>query len=654
MRWKTATLTGLLLTMGLIMGISARAQETPPSAPPEQPITLKTAGLPPSHPQPAADLPAALRASLGEVSDACENAIPAVLSGDPPYFNTLVDTSVSATSSITDPIQSCTWPAPAVNSKSVWWRVTAPEDGRLRVIALSSYEQPDYDTVVTIYPAAAACGSLSPAVEIGCDDDTDAFGSEASALVDGGGTYLVEVTEWGEAGLGVGDLYLYLDFAPDSHWQSGPAAALRTPLTRHVTVSDGRYLYVLGGQKPALSDKLYRFDPAAGVWDNLAPMPVAYANTDGVYVDGRIYLPSGWAGESGYRGTHYSYAIPENSWSVRDPISSTGQITEPIAWGAAAPDESSAAYYYTGGRYASAIEVPLPYTFRYDVASDDWDALQDMDTARFAHRAAFLNGALYVAGGVGEGGQILASGERYDPGTGSWTPTAELNLPRYRFGDAVGADGRWYIFGGVISGTLTTPKTEVYDPQSDTWTLLDQRWSLKQSREWPAGARVGLSIYAAGGHLSAGERVVDTVEWLNTGSPASYLPLVSSGTAETWADLHEPNNAIPFAYGPLSSGTSLTSNMAQVSDQEDFFYLRTQAAGTLQITLKDIPADTNYELYLYADDKSLLDSSTNVGNADEVVSVESLPAGAYYIRIHKDRSSPPSSEPYLLLVNYTG
>jgi hypothetical protein len=653
MRWKIATLIGLLLTMGLIMGLSAAAQEPIASAPPEQSAALKTAGLPDWHPPSAADLSTALATSLGEVSDSCENAIPVTLSADSSFYNTLVDTSLNATTSITDPVQSCTWPSPAVNSRSVWWRVTVPEDGRLRVIAHSSYLQPDHDTVVTIYPAAAGCGSLSPAVEIGCDDDTNAFGSEASALVDGGGTHLVEVTEWGDTGAGVSDLYLYVDFAPDSRWQSGIGVALPVPLTRHTTVSDGRYLYVLGGQKPSLSDQAYRYDPGAGIWENRAPMPEAYSNTDGVYLDGRIYLPSGYAGGSGYRGNHYSYAIEENSWSVLDPISSTGQITEPVAWGAAAPDPASAIYYYTGGRYASAPEVPLPYAFQYQVTSDDWQTLDDMGTARFAHRAAFLNGALYVVGGVGEGGQILASGERYDPGTGDWTSTAELNLPRHSFGDAVGADGRWYVFGGVVSGTLTTPKTEVYDPQSDTWTLLDQRWSLKQSREWPAGARVGLSIYAVGGYLDAERGVVNTVEWLSTGSPTSFLPLVSSGTAEQGADLHEPNNAIPFAYGPLSSGTSLTSDMAPVSDREDFFYLRTQATGNIEITLRDIPAQANYELFLYTTDKSLLASSTNVSNADETIS-GSFPAGTYYIRIHKDSSSLPSSEPYRLLVSYTG
>jgi len=640
--------------MGLIMGISAGAQEKPSIAAPEQPTTLKAAGLPDWHLPRTADQPLPLRASLGEVSDACENAIPAVLTGDPPYFNTLVDTSISATTSITDPVQTCTWPVPAVNSKSVWWRVTVPEDGRLRAIARSSYQEPDYDTVVTIYPAAAGCDSLSSAVEIGCDDDTNAFGSEASALVDRGATYLVEVTEWGDAGLGVTDLYLYMVFAPDSRWQSGTGVALPFPLTRHIAVSDGNRLYVLGGQAPNLSDKVFAYDPGAAIWESLTPMPVAYANTDGVYLDGRIYIPSGYAGDGNYRDVHYSYAVQENSWSVRDPISSTGQITEPIAWGAAAADDSSVAYYYTGGRYASALDEPLAHVSRYHVASDSWEALKDMNTARFAHRAAFLNDALYVVGGVGEGGQILAAGERYNPTTDAWTPIAELNLPRYDFGHAVGADGRWYIFGGVVSGTLTTPKTEVYDPQSDAWTPLDQHWSLKRSREWPAGARVGLSIYALGGNLDGEGGVVSTVEWLDTGAPGNYLPLVTSGTVGAGADLHEPNNAIPFAYGPLSSGTSLTSNMAQVSDQEDFFYFRAQAGGTVQITLKDIPEDTNYDLYLYANDKSMLASSTNVGNADEMVSVGSVPAGTYYIRIHQERSSLPTSESYVLLVSYTG
>ncbi len=649
MRWKIATLIGLLLTMGLIMGISATAQEPPAKTPPEQPAALKTAGLPDWH---LPSVPTPLEVSFGPVSDACEDAIPVTLSVDSSFYNTLVDTTLNATTSITDPVQSCTWPSPAVNSRSVWWRVTVPEDGRLRVIAHSSYQR-DYDTVVTVYPAAAGCGSLSPAVEIGCDDDTNAFGAEASALVDGGGTHLVEVTEWGDAGEGVGDLYLYMDFAPDSRWQSGTGVALPVPLTRHTTVSDGTYLYVLGGQRPSTSDKVYRYDPGSGIWENRASMPTAYSNTDGVYLDGRIYLPTGYVADEGYRGTHYAYDIGENTWSVMDPISSTGQITEPVAWGAAAADAASAVYYYTGGRYASAPEVPLPYISRYDVASDGWEAVAPMDTARFAHRAAFLDGALYVVGGVGPGGQILASGERYDPGAGTWTPTSGLNLPRHSFGDAVGADGRWYVFGGVISGTLTTPKTEVYDPQSDTWTLLDQRWSLKQSREWPAGARAGLSIYAVGGHVGAPPIVVDTVEWLSTGSPGNYLPLVTNGTAESWADLHEPNNAIPLAYGPLRSGTSLTSNMAPVSDREDFFYLRTLATGTIQVTLKNIPAQANYDLFLYSNDKSLLGSSTNVGSADETIS-GSFPAGTYYIRVHKDISSLPSSEPYLLLVSYTG
>lgn len=647
MRLKTIILLGLLLVTGLVIGASVRAQERPSPAafPPERPVVLKTGGMP------AWDAPlTAPQASDGAFSDNCENAIPITLSGDPPWFNTQVST-IGATSSITDPVQSCTWPDPAANSNSVWFSLSVPEDGRLHVMTTS-----DYDTVVTIYPAAVGCGSFSAVTEAGCDDDSRAFQAEASALVDGGHSYLIEVTGWGDANEG-GNLYLYIYFTPDTHWRYLSGVALPTPLTRHVAVSDGRYLYLLGGQNTISSDALNRYDPRDHSWQPLPEMPASYANTDGAYVDGRIYIPSGFTGDSTYGGTHYSYSInEEEAWSTRAPITSTSQITEPVAWGAAAADPSDTAYYYTGGRRGSAPEIPSPYAFRYDIQLDSWQTLNSMTTPRYAHGAAFLGGDLCVVGGIGEQEQILASGECFDFGNGTWSPTADLNIPRYSFGRAVGVDGRWYVFGGVISGTtsaeLTTPKTEVYDFETDTWTLLDQRSSLHQSRAWPAGALVGLDIYAVGGYLNQQGTVVNTMEWLNTGPKVGFLPLLVNGSGDTQADLHEPNDAIPLAFGPLPSGTLLVSDLSRASDRDDFFYISAGQTVNIQITLSDIPKQASYDLYLYGYDKSELASSTELANLDEHISVDSVPAGAYYIRVHKAVSSIPSSGSYSLQVNF--
>jgi len=644
MCWKTVILLLLLLAAVMAAGVIVQAQEItpfPPSPhPPDCPSVRGTAG----PPRWETFSSAAPQAGRGAISDECSNAISVTLTAGAPSFADGVLTT-GATITDTDPIQSCAWGGPAVNSNSVWWRVTVPEDGRLSVSSIT--ENPGrYDTVVTIYPAAAGCGSLNTGNELGCDDDSHAFQSQASALVDGGEAYLVQVTGWGENNEG-GDLDLFLHFALDTHWQYPSGTGLPIPLTRHVTVSDGEYLYLVGGWRPPDQKHTYRYDLRADTWSALEEMPVSYSNTDGVYVDGRIYIPSGYAGSSPYEGVHYTYTISDDIWST---LSAAPWGAEPIAWGAAAADPSDTAYYYTGGRYASTPDVPLPNVLQYDIISDTWHTLLYMNTPRYAHRAAFLGDELCVVGGIGGGGQPLAGGECFNFDSQSWSPTADLNIPRSSFGSAVGADGRWYVFGGVISGTITTPKTEVYDPQADHWTLLDQRWSLNQSREWPGGAQVGNRIYATGGRLPDQEVVVSTIEWLFVGASLNYLPLITNGAPA--ANGHEPNDALPLAYGPLASGVPLVSDFAQGGDNEDFFYIETGINATIQVTLTNIPAGSNYDLYLYGRDngnaKHLFASSTNLSNADEHLAAGPVPAGVYYIRVRN--TTYDSNEPYSLLV----
>ena len=644
--WRIAVLVPTLVLASLMVSAFALAHGAASFAashPPDRPVVKGAAG-------PGTRKALAPEARLA-TNDDCLSATPVTLTVDAPLFADRV-LAASATISDTDPMQSCTWSGSSTNSHSIWWRITVPEDGRLTVRTIT--ENPRrYDTVVTIYPADAGCGLLGPDSEVGCDDDTHAFQSEASALVDRMQAYLVEVTAWGDVEEG-DELDLSCHYAPDTRWQHPSGAGLPFPLTRHTSVGDGRYLYVLGGYSSGPSDAVYRLEATTGIWTGLREMDRPYSDTDGAYADGRIFIPSGYAGAadgSPYEGTHFAYNISDDTWSV---LSSAPWDTEPIAWGAAAASPSETAYYYTGGRRGTLPSVPLPDVFEYNIASDAWRTLPPMTTPRYAHRAALLGDELCVVGGLDQTGEPFAGTECFDFAAREWSPVADLNLPRHSFGDAIGADGRWYVFGGIVGDTVTstlaTAKTEVYDAQTDTWTLLDQRWSLHQGREWPAGARVGSRIFALGGFLAAKGVIVSTQEWLDTGAEASYLPLVLNGAGAAF-DRHEPNDAMPAAHGPLTVDVPIASIFARAGDSEDFFFFETETPGAVRVALTGIPEGSNYDLYLYDHAKGEVAASITPSNADEYLEAGSLPTGTYFVRVRNAIWSITSSQFYSLLIS---
>jgi len=54
-----------------------------------------------------------------------------------------------------------------------------------------------------------------------------------------------------------------------------------------------------------------------------------------------------------------------------------------------------------------------------------WTATGSMNTARFLHTATLLNnGKILITGGGVDTSNPIACAELYDPGTGTWTPTA--------------------------------------------------------------------------------------------------------------------------------------------------------------------------------------------------------------------------------------
>lgn len=142
--------------------------------------------------------------------------------------------------------------------------------------------------------------------------------------------------------------------------------------------------------------------------------------------------------------------------------------------------------------------------------------------------------------------------------------------------------------------------------------------------------------------------------------PAShsiYLPLVMKSDSDCGPDNYEPNNWCHQAYGTLTSGQTYSSWISNCDlttyKKSDYFYIDISTTNPINIYLFDIPADTDYDLYLYrnpgGDPNSPAAESVGTGSA-ETISYTPPATGRYYIRVYAYSGS--SISPYSLRVTY--
>ena len=103
----------------------------------------------------------------------------------------------------------------------------------------------------------------------------------------------------------------------------------------------------------------------------------------------------------------------------------------------------------------------------YDPATDSWQQLAAMPTARSALAAAVVDGIIYVTGGSLDSCEPSVALEAYDPVTNTWTTLASLSHPRADHASAV-INGKLCVFGGY-SRSGRTELVEVYSPASNSW-----------------------------------------------------------------------------------------------------------------------------------------------------------------------------------------
>ena len=184
-----------------------------------------------------------------------------------------------------------------------------------------------------------------------------------------------------------------------------------------------------------------------------------------------------------------------------------------------------------GGTSSGRCCTPTSTAELYDPITGTWSATENLNTARFSHSATLLqNGQVMVAGGYGgyAGEFALNSAELYDPATRSWHHTGSFTAIQEHT-SATGLLNGKVLAVGVSSAYLGT--AELYDPATGTWS--------------------GTGAPSVGGHvvlLSSGKSLA-----VSEGSPWDY--------GEVGAELYDPDTGTWSPAGSLNMFWSSTVTM---------------------------------------------------------------------------------------------
>ena len=566
------------------------------------------------------------------------------------------------TQSMDDPILNCMWGSPSSlqGYRTVWYKFTPEYNATVTLTTLpaSPLATNAYDTVLAVH--SGSCGALTT---LACNDDFIGFSSAVTLEVRRGREYYIEVADWQAGGNAIKLLDLSLQIEPfDTLWEPQNSQPL-TLTTRQASLIIGSNLYLIGGRgaNGSMVNSFQKLDTTTGAWEPLSPMPGdGLLNTTAVYLppgnntgsNGRIYLPGGSisANDQVYSREHVYYDIGVDGWSpiAVPPLANVGgsHVAAPFAYAAAARNKANDGYFLTGGVVGRGYPFTTTATVHnqvllYNPAHDTWTPRAPMTSPRYGHVAAYLatapaNRQLCVAGGLNiDGGQtvLIPNGEcasAVSPST--WTPTGNMQVPRYFAHSSVAANGMWFVYGGVDGSGAPVPEVEVYNPATNSWSVLGLRYDLGGQEGkpivWPGGGFIGVYLWTAGGSydptgLLLNPQVAKTeVKFLN---PSLYLPFITNSNSD--------NNHSFDSARRIAINTSISQNFASSRQLVNVYRFEVTQQRAIQVALTDVAADARVNLYLYNNNKLVIeDDDSPFPGIDKTITASLLP-GAYYVMV---------------------
>ena len=224
-------------------------------------------------------------------------------------------------------------------------------------------------------------------------------------------------------------------------------------------------LLVIGGSSgdAAFLNSLERYDPSTNEWEEeaVAPMPTARNYVGTAVLDGKLYAAGGQENEADLATSNpvERYDFETKAWEAVAPMAEA-RYDHAVA-------VLEGKLYAVGG--CNDDDGTLFSLERYDPATNAWEAAAPMASARDSHATAVLDGRLYAVGGSGGSDNdeaSLSSVERYDPATNAWEAVAPMATARLAHAMAV-VDGKLYAMGGNNNGFLNS--VDRYDLAVGAW-----------------------------------------------------------------------------------------------------------------------------------------------------------------------------------------
>ena len=372
---------------------------------------------------------------------------------------------------------------------------------------------------------------------LSCWINTNISPSPAVALIDkrtssGGGFVLYyndnNNTAYGKVGIQLGNGSAYTNF------NSQNTELLQSSKWYHLLVSvdrdsqTGMKLYVNG----QLTDT---FNPTAylGSIDNLGDLliginsisPTSYPHFKGTMDDIRIYNRALSGTEV---GALHSEAAPADL-SVPGTFAATGSMNA-VRYTPTATVLNDGRVLIAGGTANN--NSPLPSAEVYSPATGVFSMTGNMTTARQAHTATLLqNGKVLIAGGVNAlspSYSYLRSAEIYDPATGIFTATGNMNTPRLWHRAVSLLNGKVLIVGG-FNNAVGISSAELYDPTTGSFANVP---NMLCARYW-----FGANLLPNGKVLIVGGATTGAVGSAELYDPVSNTFSVTGGmVANGWTD----------------------------------------------------------------------------------------------------------------------
>jgi subtilisin family serine protease/N-acetylneuraminic acid mutarotase len=209
----------------------------------------------------------------------------------------------------------------------------------------------------------------------------------------------------------------------------------------------------------------YSFNPEAGQWHTISPLPVARIKAEAAESGGLIYVLGGWDSQGVAQRTVFAYNPDTNSYHRVADL--------PDTRAAAAVAVLDGKIYVVGGCIDTFCETSST-AWRYDPASDAWQSLADYPESAAWLGCAGVSGQIYCTGGVDSHTAFASTSTyAYDPASNTWTKRADLPYDNWAMAYTA-ANGQFVVSGGATNGqSTTTNRGAAYDPGADIWTEIE-------------------------------------------------------------------------------------------------------------------------------------------------------------------------------------